>query len=90
MQSLTVCVSEMLSSDLRVTTVWPLSWARSGLAAAVKSFQRNSSIKYEKEQGKKVCKVTAVRCAHLFLFAGIAEKQCKQVATTNQATVVSC
>ena len=32
-----------------------------------------------KKQGKKVCKATAARCAHLFLFAGIAEKRCKQV-----------
>ena len=34
------------------------------------------------KQGKKVCKVTAVRCAYLLLFAGIAEKRYSQMVTT--------
>ena len=33
-----------------------------------------ADVRFSIEQGKKVCKTTAVRCAHLFLFAGIAEK----------------
>ena len=41
------------------------------------------------EQGKKVCKAPAVRCANLLLFAGIAEKRYSEMVTTT-ATLVSC
>ena len=40
------------------------------------------------EQGKKVCKVTAVRCAFLFLFAGIAGKQYSEMVTTTTRSYI--
>ena len=52
------------------------------------------------KQGKKVCKATAVRCAYLFLFAGIAEKRfltflavksyLVEEQEEEEATVISC